>query len=293
MKTIVSLLLILFTSTLFAEPNHTQSLAFSTVKVSEKISMLQGKGGNIAILTGPDGTLMIDDDYKVMSEALVSELSKYGGKTNLNYLINTHWHGDHTEGNFVLGDSTQIVAHENVRKRLLTKQEVKLFNMVVEPYPAHALPSITYEKKMTLHFNNETVDIVYFAGGHTDGDSIVFFKEANVVHMGDHFFSGMFPFVDVGTGGNVLTMAKNVKMVLKTIDEETKVIPGHGSLSNKADLQAFYKMLVGTSDEVAKMKKDGLSLSEIEKKGLSEQWKIWGKGFLPEKIWLGIVYSSL
>ena len=276
-----------------AENHHKKSPSFKSTKLTKNIFMLQGKGGNLGLIKGKQGILLIDADYKVMSKALKSELTKYGGVNKLTYLINTHWHGDHTQGNFALGHHAQIIAHDNVRARLLTNQEIKLFKMVSKPYPEHALPSITYEKKLSLHINNENIEVVHFPNGHTDGDSVVFFKNANIVHMGDHFFSGFYPFVDVEHGGNVLNMAKNVKTILAMLDDKTKVIPGHGPLSNKKGLQEFHDMLIGTSAEVKSMKDEGLSLDAIKEKGLSKKWNSWTKGFLPEKVWVGIVYNSL
>lgn len=277
----------------WADQHHAETISFKTVPVTDNIQMLQGKGGNIGVLNGAQGILMIDDDYKVMTPALITELKKYGGQDKLTYLINTHWHGDHTEGNLQLGKGTQIIAHDNVRKRLLTSQEIKLFNMVSEPYPEYALPSLTYQQRLTLHMNGETLEIVHYPNGHTDGDSVVFFKNANVVHMGDHFFSGFYPFVDVGSGGNVLNMAENIRAIMKRINPETKIIPGHGPLSSITELQAFHDMLIGTSAEVAAMKEQGLNLEAIEKQGLSEKWNEWADGFLPTKVWIGILYSSL
>lgn len=276
-----------------AGSHHKNSPSFKVTKLTNNIYMLQGKGGNLGLLKGKQGIVLIDADYKNMSDALKHELKKYGGVNKLRYLINTHWHGDHTQGNFSLGHHTQIIAHDNVRARLLTTQEIKLFNMVSKPYPKHALPSLTYENKLSLHINNEDIEIIHFPNGHTDGDSIVFFKKSNVVHMGDHFFSGFFPFVDVEHGGNVLNMAKNIKSVLPMLNNKTKIIPGHGPLSDKSDLQAFHDMLVGTSAEVKTMKDRGLSLDKIKAKGLSKKWNSWTKGFLSTKVWIGIVYSSL
>jgi len=290
---ILGLSCLILSMNVFAEDHHAESKTFSKTQVSDNIWMLQGKGGNIAVLNGDDGLLMIDDDYKVMTEALKGEIKSLGGLDKLTYLINTHWHGDHTEGNLELGNHASIVAHDNVRTRLMTRQEVKIFNMVKEPYPEKALPSITYQKEMTLHFNNEEIGLRHYAGGHTDGDSVVFFKKANVVHMGDHFFSGFFPFVDTGTGGNVLQMAENVKAILELVDDQTKIIPGHGPLSTKQDMQQFYDMLIGTSGEVKQMKKAGLTLDQIKAKGLSEKWNDWTDGFLSTEVWVGIIYSSL
>ncbi|MFV1982976.1 MAG: MBL fold metallo-hydrolase [Thiohalomonadales bacterium] len=276
-----------------AETHHVKSLSFNTTKLTDSIFMLQGKGGNLALLKGKQGLLLIDADYKKMSEALKSELTKYGGIKKLTYIINTHWHGDHTGGNLALGHQAQIIAHDNVRSRLLTIQEIKLFNMVSKPYPDFALPSITYSSRMSLHINDEDIEIVHFPRGHTDGDSIVFFKKSNIVHMGDHFFSGFFPFVDITNGGNVLNMAANIKTVLGKIDNKTKVIPGHGPLSNKNGLQDFHDMLIGTSAEVKSMIDKGYSLEKIREKGLSTRWKKWTNGFISSSVWIEIIYSSL
>lgn len=286
-------LIFLVSGVIYAENHHAKSPTFKSTKLADNIFMLQGKGGNLGLIKGKQGLVLIDADYKVMSDALKTELAKHGGVKDLTYLINTHWHGDHTQGNFALGNHAQIIAHDNVRARLLTTQEIKLFKMVSKPYPAHALPSITYEKSMSLYMNGEEIELVHFPRGHTDGDSVVFFKKSNVVHMGDHMFSGFYPFVDVEHGGNVLNMAKNVKMILTMIDDKTKIIPGHGPLSNKKDLQDFHDMLVGTSAEVKAMKDKGIPLEKIKAKGLSEKWKPWTKGFLSTETWIGILYSSL
>lgn len=278
-----------------AEKHGHQAAApsFRSTPVTDQVILLQGKGGNLALLKGEQGLLMVDDDYKNLSPALKEELAKHGGLEKLTYVINTHWHGDHTQGNLALGGHAHIVAHDNVRARLMTRQEIKLFKMVSEPYPESALPSITYDKTLTLHINGETVQVVHYAGGHTDGDSVVFFKNANVVHMGDHFFNGFFPFVDVESGGNVLRMADNIKALLEVIDEETQIIPGHGPLANKQDLKAFHEMLVGTAAEVKAMKEQGMNLGQIQLKGLDSRWDEWADGFLPTRVWIGIVYASL
>jgi len=290
---ILTMFLLMISNVVNAENHHDKSPSFKTTKLTNNIVMLQGRGGNLALIKGKDGLLLIDADYKVMSKSLKKELAKYGGVKKLTYLINTHWHGDHTQGNYLLGKHARIIAHDNVRARLLTTQEIKLFKMVSKPYPEHAVPSITYEKKMSLYINNEEIELVHFARGHTDGDTVVFFKNSNVVHMGDHFFSGFYPFVDIDHGGNVLNMAKNVKSILTMIDNKTKIVPGHGPLSNKKDLQNFHDMLVGTSAEVQAMKNKGMSLEKIKKQGLSAKWKPWTKGFLTTESWIGILHSSL
>jgi glyoxylase-like metal-dependent hydrolase (beta-lactamase superfamily II) len=273
--------------------HHDDSAKFSIIPVTDSLSMLQGKGGNLALLTGEQGLVLIDNDYQDMSTGLKAALASYGGPEKLTYIINTHWHGDHTGGNLALGQYATIVAHNKVRERLLNAQEIKLFNMKSAPYPEIAVPSITYEKALALHINDEEIELVHFAGGHTDGDSVVFFKTVNVIHTGDHFFNGFFPFVDVDTGGNVLVMARNVNALLAMIDDDTKIIPGHGPLANKKDLKAFVHMLEGTAAEVKAMKDMDLSLEEIQQQGLTNKWQSWADGFLTTDIWISIVYRSL
>jgi glyoxylase-like metal-dependent hydrolase (beta-lactamase superfamily II) len=273
--------------------NHSDSTRFSAISVTGNLTMLQGKGGNLALLTGEQGLVLIDNDYQDMSAGLETTLASYGGAEKLTYIINTHWHGDHTGGNLALGQYATIVAHNNVRERLLSAQEIKLFKMKSDPYPEIAIPSITYEKALALHINGEEVELVHFAGGHTDGDSVVFFKKVNVIHTGDHFFNGFFPFVDVDTGGNVLVMAENINALLEMINDDTKIIPGHGPLANKADLKAFVLMLEGTAAEVKAMKDKGLSLERMQQQGLTDKWESWADGFLTTDVWISIVYRSL
>lgn len=289
----VTLLSAVFTLPVMAENHHAQSPQFRTADITDNVTVLRGKGGNIAVLAGKQGILMVDNDYRDMSTALQTALKQFGGEEKLTYIVNTHWHGDHTQGNLHFGHSAQIVAHDNVRERLLTSQEVKLFKMVTEPYPEHALPSITYKQEMTLHINGEEVGVVHFPGGHTDGDSVVFFKKANVVHMGDLYFNGFFPFVDVQNGGSVQKMAVNVSAVLDMIDENTKVIPGHGPVSDKTELTEFRDMLRGTYAEVKAMREKGMNLGQMQVEGLSSDWMEWTGGFLSEQVWIGILNSSL
>lgn len=274
-----------------ADDHHGDKKVFKVTELKPGFQFLQGKGGNILLSTGKDGLLIVDSDYSEMSPALQETLAQYNSE--LKYVLNTHWHGDHTQGNKALGKTATIIAHDNVYERLNSHQEVKLFNMVSKPYPADALPDITFDHSLTLRFNDETIKALHLPNGHTDGDSIIFFEKANIVHMGDHFFNGMFPFVDLGTKGNVRGVVKNIDGILDKIADDTIVIPGHGAISNKKQLIAFRDMLVGTTSEVKMMMMKKMSLEAIQEKGLSDQWKIWGNGFLNEKIWISIVHSSL
>lgn len=278
-------------SLVVAEEHHSDKKIFSVAEIKPGFHFLQGKGGNILLSDGKDGLLIVDSDYSEMTPALEDTLGKYEG--SLKYVLNTHWHGDHTQGNQVLGHQAEIVAHDNVYTRLSSRQEVKLFNMVSEPYESHALPNITFDQSLTLRFNGETIKALHVPNGHTDGDSIIFFKNANIVHMGDHYFNGMFPFVDVDSNGSVHGVADNIEKMLHKIDEKTVVVPGHGPISNKKELMAFREMLMGTADEIDTMMNNSMTLEAIQEKGLSEQWEAWGNGFLSEKVWISIVHSSL
>lgn len=292
-NTILTITLTTLSTGVFAEKHNANSPSFRSAAITDQVSMLRGKGGNVAVLTGEQGILMVDDDYQDMTPALKTALQPFGGENKLTYVINTHWHGDHTQGNLYFGHHAKIVAHDNVRERLLTSQEVKLFKMVSDPYPEHALPSITYQKELTLHINGEKVSVKHLPGGHTDGDSVVFFNKANVVHMGDLYFNGFFPFVDVQNGGSVKKMAANVSRVLDMIDDKTVIIPGHGPVSNKAELSAFRDMLLGTYAEVEAMRAKGMNLGQMQVEGLSADWIDWTDGFLSEQVWIGIVNSSI
>ncbi|CAH0992766.1 hypothetical protein SIN8267_02903 [Sinobacterium norvegicum] len=288
-----ALSLLVFGSALADSDHHADSTAFKQQKITEQLYLLQGRGGNIGLLKGDDGIVLIDDDYKDLSSALATALESHGGRDNLQYIINTHWHGDHTEGNLEFGQNAVIIAHENVRKRLSTSQEIKLFNMKSAPYPDDALPSVTFRQQLNLHINDEDITLLHLSNGHTDGDSIVIFKRANTVHLGDHYFAGMFPFIDTATGGNVVSMADNIDSVLTLIDDSTAVIPGHGPLASKQDLAGYRDMLRGTTAEVATMRAAGMSLTQMQAQGLSQQWQNWGHGFIKQPVWISIVNTSL
>lgn len=286
----------LIVSTLFftgAYADKHDKKTFKAKQIQPGLTLLQGRGGNIAVSQGNDGLLMIDDDYPDMSDALKQQLQKLGGVDQLKFILNTHWHGDHTGGNANLGKGVHIVAHNNVRKRLSSKQEVPLFKMVSEPQPEHALPNLTYPESMVIHFNGDTLTLEHYPSGHTDGDTVIFFEKANVVHMGDLMFYPMFPFVDIHNGGNAIAYANNVGRIVKKINDDTVVIPGHGPLTDKKGLVSFHKMLTGSIAEVSEMKSSGLSLEKIQAKGLSDKWKSWRDGFIKEPVWISFIYESL
>ena len=256
------------------------SVEFKTVHVAGNIHMLDsGVAGNIGLLVGDDGILMIDDQFAPLAGKIRAATAKISdGK--LKFLVNTHWHGDHTGGNGIFGKETTIMAHTNVRKRLSAEQS------------GAALPVVTYDDSVSLHINGEDVEIVHFPSGHTDGDSILFFQQSNVVHMGDQFFSGRFPYIDLGSGGSVQGYMGNVKKVIDRLPSDVKIIPGHGPLSTLDDLKKFHTMMVKTTAAVRDHMKAGKRLEEIQKAGLPSEWKDWGGAFINQDRWIEIVYNS-
>lgn len=266
-----------------------QDVQVKTANITGNVYMLQGRGGNIGAIAGMDGILIVDDDYKTVSPKLAEALKALGSEKP-RFILNTHWHGDHTEGNQYFGKDSTIIAHANVRKRLLDPPVV--FGRKTEAYPAFALPILTYMESMSIHINGEEIRLVHFPNGHTDGDTIVFFKNANVVHLGDDFFVNRFPFVDLDSGGSVQGLIANVAELIRQIPSTAKIIPGHGPLASLEDLKSFHQSLVDTSNLVQAEMKKGKSLDEIKKAGLPDKYKEWGSGFIKTDFWIETIHRS-
>lgn len=261
-----------------------------TKHVAGNVYMLTGRGGNIGVSAGEDGLMMVDDQYAPLSVKIKAALSSLR-KGKLEFVLNTHWHGDHTGGNPFFGRDAHIIAHNNVRRRLATAQQ--LFGRTVGPLPKEGLPIITFEDALSLHFNGEEVKIFHFPHGHTDGDSIVFFTRSNVIHMGDHYFNGMFPFIDLDHGGDVVGLTHNIRAVLNLASPGAKLIPGHGPLADLDDLENYHAMLVATTGLVQSAITDGKSLEEIQKAGVPARWRSWEGGFIKTDKWLATIHESL
>lgn len=266
-----------------------QDVTVKTTKVAGSVYLLQGRGGNVGALVGPEGILIVDDDYKEVSEKLAAALKELG-TDKPRFIFNTHWHGDHTQGNLFFGKDSIIVAHTNVRKRV--SQVNKVFGEEVQPYPAYAWPMITYSESMSIHFNGEEVRAVHYPNGHTDGDTVVFFTKSNVVHLGDNFFFRTFPFVDLDNGGNVQGLIDNIGTLIKQIPADAKLIPGHGPIATIDDLKIYHQTLIETSALVREAMKNKKTLDEIKKAGLPEKYKAFGSGFIKTDFWIETVYKS-
>jgi glyoxylase-like metal-dependent hydrolase (beta-lactamase superfamily II) len=284
------LLLALAASSAAAQDRDFSKVEIKATKVAGTVYMLEGAGGNIGASVGPDGILIVDDQFAPLADKIRTAL-RLLAPGDLQFVLNTHWHGDHTGGNPSFGKEATIIAQDNVRKRLSTEQTV--MGEKSPPLPKEGLPVITFGESLSVHFNGEEIKAVHFPHGHTDGDSVIFFTGSNVVHMGDDFFAGRFPFVDLESGGSVQGLIANIEKVLAQIPADAKIIPGHGPLSTPADLKAFHRMLVETSGIVKTKMDAGKDLATIQKEGLPEEWKEWGSGFIKTEIWISSIFESL
>lgn len=273
----------------------TSEITIGAQPVAGKITMLIGvggfSGGNVAVLPGPDGLLIVDDKLEAFSEKLTTALKPFGDGVP-KFVLNTHWHFDHTGGNKRLAEAV-IIAHDNVRKHMAVDQEIKALNKTVPASPPEALPDVTYNDRMTVHFNGEEIQLLHLPGGHTDGDTVVYFKTSNVLHLGDLFFNGMFPFVDVAHGGSALTLARNIRDITGRFPADAKIIPGHGSLATMADLEAYLDMLTSTTMFVQSAVMEGKDLKAIQVQGFPEQWKKWEWPFISQAMWIDLIHQSL
>lgn len=272
----------------------TQQQDFSNVEIKAtnvrgNIYMLEGRGGNIGVCVGDDGILIVDSQFAPLADKIRAALKQLNNG-NLKFLLNTHWHGDHTGGNPVFGKEMTIIAHENVRNRLMTEQ--KRGERMIPPAPKEGWPVITLESTLAVHFNDEDIKIMHFPHGHTDGDCVIFFTKANVAHLGDDFFVNGFPLVDLDSGGDVEGLIKNIAQVISLLSADVKIIPGHGPISTLDDLKNYHRMLVETVAAVRKDMAAGKSLDDLKKQGFAEEWKSWGSGFISTERWIETIHQN-
>lgn len=263
-------------------------------QVTDSIFMLSGEGGNIGVMIGDDGTFIIDDQYAPATPEILKAIKSNGGHAP-KFLMNTHFHGDHTGGNENIGRrGTLIMAHDNVRKRLLEGYTIERFNMSQAPAEKEALPVVTFNDEMSLHINGDSLRAHYVANAHTDGDSVIVFTRANVIHTGDIFFNGFYPFIDVPHGGSLSGMISAVDAVLAMATATTKIMPGHGPLATKQDLQSYRDMLAIAHQRLLKLKQAGKTLEQAQlAEPLADLQQQWGQVMFNSSAWIDVVYDGL
>jgi len=256
--------------------------------------MLTGAGGNMVASVGEDGSFLVDDQYAPLSERIAAALKALGPQP-LRFVINTHWHGDHTGGNEAFGGAgAVIVAHDNVRRRMSTDQVIAAFGRQVPASPKAALPVLTFDRTATLHLNGDTVRIEHVPQAHTDGDALVKFERANVLHMGDTWFNGGYPFIDIGSGGGIDGFIAALDRGLALSDADTLIVPGHGKLGDRAALQAYRTLLDTARSRIAALKRGGKTRDEAIAAAPTAEWDAqWGQGFIKPAQFVGFVYDSL
>jgi cyclase len=291
-KILLPFFLLVLTISIHAQQRDFSQVQIKATKISGNIYMLEGSGGNIGVSVGDDGILIVDDQFAPLADKIRAALKGIADK-KLRFILNTHWHGDHTGGNVVFGPEAPIIAHDNVRKRMASEQKSEVFKSTTPASPKEALPVITFNQGLTVHFNGEEIRVIHYPKGHTDGDSVIFFTSSNVVHLGDDFFAGRFPFVDLESGGSVEGLTKNVGEIIGKIPAGAKLIPGHGPISTIDGLKSYHRRLLETTDVVRKKIAAGKTLEQIKGEGLADEWKPWGAGFIKTDLWLETVYKSL
>jgi cyclase len=252
-------------------------------KVAGHVYMLEGSGGNIGVSVGEDGIVIVDDQFAPLAPKIKQALKDIDDKP-IRFVLNTHFHGDHSGGNPEFGKDATVIAHENVRKRL---QEGP------NPMVRGGLPVITFNDRASVHLNGEDIRAIHLPHGHTDGDSAIWFHDSNVVHMGDDFVTYGFPFVDMGSGGTVSGMIAGCEKVLSMVPQDVKIIPGHGPLCGRADVEKFITMLKETRALVASAAKAGKTPEQMKADRLLAKYADLGKGFINADKWIDTLLADL
>ena len=280
-KTLAALACLLLAPLAQAQQDFSK-VEIKTTKLGENTYMMEGAGGNLGLSVGDDAVFLIDDQFAPLSEKIGAAIARLTSKP-VKFILNTHWHYDHTGGNENFGKSgSVIVAHENVRKRMSTEQLIEFMRTTVPASPGVALPMVTFAASVNFHLNGEDIRAIHVPRAHTDGDAIVHFVKSDVVHMGDTYFNGFYPFIDTSSGGTIDGVVAACDRALEIVGDRTKVIPGHGPLSNKAELKAYRDMLATVSARIRKMVADGRKLEEITASDATADFdEKWGKGFIP------------
>jgi len=278
-----------------AQNNDFSKVQIKVTKVAGNVYMLEGAGGNIGASVGEDGIVVVDDQYAPLADRIQAALKGITDKP-VRFVINTHYHKDHTGGNSYFQKQAPIIAHDNVRKRLESGGKAGNGGSVkfdAKPAPKDALPIITFDHDVTVHLNGEDIRALYFPAGHTDGDAVIFFPKSNVVHMGDDFVTYGFPFIDVDSGGSIDGMIDGVEKVIGQVPADVKIIPGHGPVSSVTDVRAYLEMLKSTREAVAKAIQDGQTLDQMKQAKLLDPWKKYSGQMINSDAFLETIYNSL
>lgn len=271
-----------------AQKNEVQ---ITSTKLTDNYYMLKGRGGNIGLLIGEDGVLMIDDQFAPLTPKILAAIKKITPKP-VSYLLNTHWHGDHTGGNLNMRkEGATIVSHENVRKRMSKDQVVR--GRIKKASPKEALPVLTFTEDMMFHYNSDDILFTHVHNAHTDGDAIVYFTKNNIIHTGDTYFQGKFPYIDLDSGGSIDGYIDGISKIIMLADEHTQIMPGHGKIADKQELIAYKKMLVALRDAVQAEIDKGKTLEEvIMNKEITKAYTSFNGWITEEKI-KSTIYKSL
>jgi cyclase len=289
MKRVLLLAALLSTNALAQQPDYSK-VEIKATHVAGSVWMLQGAGGNIAVSVGDDGIVMVDDQFAPLLPKIKAALAKISQRP-VRFVINTHWHSDHTGGNAGLADTAAILSHENARKRM--QSGGKVLEFVMDPVEPHGLPILTFQQGVSLWLNGEPVRAIHLQPGHTDGDTVVFFTKSNVVHMGDDFVTYGFPLFDVGNGGSIRGMVGAIDELLPQIPADAKIIPGHGPLSTVADLKKFRGRLDEIVALVSRGLKSGKTVEQMQKEKLLAPYEEWNGGFIKADQYIAMVANEL
>lgn len=290
-RIVILSLLIASAIQLFAQNSEVK---ITSIQLTDKIYMLQGRGGNIGVIAGAEGVMMIDDQFAPLSDKILATIEQISGGQPLKYVLNTHWHGDHTGGNENMGKAGGIiVAHENVRTRMSQEHYNGFFDRTMPPSAEAALPVITFSENMAFYFNEEEIQVIHLENGHTDGDAVVWFKSSNVIHTGDLYFSESYPYVDISSGGTYKGVIAAIDRILLMANDQTKIIPGHGKLSKKADLVSHRQMILQLVSRIEAMIAQGKTLEEIQAAKPTEEYDKAREGWLSPEDIVELIYLDL
>lgn len=271
-----------------------ETVEIATQPVRGGVHVLFGRGGNVAVSTGADGVMVVDDQYAPLTPKILAAIAELGTGP-VRFVVNTHWHGDHTGGNEALGETGAIVvAHENVRRRMSTEQWNELWDRRTPPSPEGALPVVTFTDATTFHWNDDEIHVFHVPPAHTDGDSIVHFRTADVIHAGDLVWNGNYPFVDLWSGGDYDGVIAATERILELAGAETRIIPGHGAIATRSEVEAYLAMLRGVREAVAGHVAADRTLAQTIAAKPTAPWdETWGGGFIDPETMTKIVYWSL